>query len=95
MNKFTPGPWEVAPQSDVDYRNLKFTVVGIDGTLFQTVSTRIEKNEANACLVAASVDLLAVLEELQESASYWCEYDVPLGIVDRINAAIAKARGES
>ena len=26
-----------------------------------------------------------VLKELQESASYWSEYDVPLGIVDRIN----------
>ena len=36
-------------------------------------------------------ELLAVLKELQESASYWGEYDVPLGIVDRINAAIAKA----
>ena len=36
-------------------------------------------------------ELLAVLKELQESASYWSEYDVPLGIVDRINAVIAKA----
>ena len=32
--------------------------------------------------------MLAVLQELQESASYWGEYDVPLGIVERINAAI-------
>ncbi len=36
-------------------------------------------------------ELLAVLKELQESAAYWSEYDVPLGIVDRINAAIANA----
>lgn len=35
--------------------------------------------------------LLAVAKELQESAAYWSEYDVPLGIVDRLNAAIAKA----
>lgn len=35
--------------------------------------------------------LLAVTKELQESAAYWSEYDVPLGIVDRLNAAIAKA----
>ena len=34
--------------------------------------------------------LLAVAKELQESAAYWSEYDVPLGIVDRLNAAIAK-----
>jgi hypothetical protein len=38
-------------------------------------------------------DMVAVLRELAESASYWSEYDVPLGIVDRINAAIANATG--
>lgn len=42
-----------------------------------------------------NVELLTVLQELQESAAYWSEYDVPLGIVDRINAAIAKATGEN
>jgi len=36
-------------------------------------------------------ELLSVLKELQESASYWSEYDVPLGIVDRINNAIKNA----
>jgi hypothetical protein len=36
-------------------------------------------------------ELLAVLKELQESSAYWSEYDVPIGIVDRINAVIAKA----
>ena len=29
--------------------------------------------------------MYSLLKELQESASYWSEYDVPLGIVDRIN----------
>ena len=38
-----------------------------------------------------NAEMLAVLKELQESAAYWSEYDVPLGIVDRINQAIAKA----
>lgn len=38
-------------------------------------------------------DLLAVVEELIESAAYWSEYDVPLGIVDRMKAAVKKARG--
>jgi len=42
-------------------------------------------------LHALNAELLAVLKEFQESASYWSEYDVPLGIVDRINSAIAKA----
>ena len=51
----------------------------------------IEVGNANARLVAAAPDLLAVVKELEESASYWSEYDVPLGIVDRLRAAIAKA----
>ena len=42
---------------------------------------------------AAAPDLLAVLNELAGSAEYWSEYDVPLGIVDRMKAAIAKAEG--
>lgn len=50
-----------------------------------------EETTANARLIAAAPDLLAVVQELEESAGYWSEYDVPLGIVDRIRAAIAKA----
>lgn len=45
-----------------------------------------QKNKTNT-------DMLNVLLELQESASYWSEYDVPIGIVDRINSAINKAVG--
>ena len=37
--------------------------------------------------------LLNVCEELQESAAYWSEYDVPIGIVDRLNSAIEFAYG--
>jgi hypothetical protein len=33
--------------------------------------------------------LLAMCVELSECAEYWSEYDVPIGIVDRLNAAIA------
>ncbi len=36
-------------------------------------------------------DMLKILLELQESAVYWSEYDVPLGILDRINETIEKA----
>ena len=48
---------------------------------------------ANAKLIAAAPELLAVCLSLQESASYWGDYDVPIGIVDQLNAAILKAQG--
>ena len=32
-----------------------------------------------------------LLIELKECAQYWSEYDVPLGIVDRLNNVIEKA----
>ena len=56
----------------------------------------------NACLdiptealeAGAVRDLVAVVEELLESAAYWSEYDVPLGIVDRMRTAHDKAKGE-
>lgn len=37
--------------------------------------------------------LLSICEELRESAEYWSEYDVPLGIVDRLIDAIASTKG--
>ena len=54
-------------------------------------SWRMDVTHPDAVLMAAAPDLLAVAKELEESASYWSEYDVPLGIVDRLRAAIAKA----
>ena len=37
-------------------------------------------------------ELLSICAELQESAEYWSEYDVPLGIVERLTAAIASVK---
>ena len=39
------------------------------------------------CLRHAIADALAVLSELEQSAAYWSDYDVPLGIMDRIKSA--------
>lgn len=55
----------------------------------------VETRNANARLIAAAPDLLAVALELAESVAYWSEYDVPIGIVERLRAAIAKATGEA
>ena len=38
-------------------------------------------------------ELLSICAELQESAEYWSEYDVPLGIVERLTVAIASVKG--
>lgn len=45
-------------------------------------------------IVAAAPEMLEMLLELRECAEYWSEYDVPLGIVERLDETIRKARGE-
>ena len=47
---------------------------------------KIEKDK----MAAFAPEMYSLLKELQESASYWSEYDVPLGIVDRINEVLKK-----
>ena len=37
-------------------------------------------------------NLYEVLAELEESSSYWSEYDVPLGIVERISDVLNDIR---
>lgn len=41
----------------------------------------------------AMAEAHAVLAELEQSAAYWSEYDVPLGIVDRVRAARQQLKG--
>ena len=103
--KHTPGPWIYArefgpniteqPRITTIARCADF-VIGLEcdypGGDYRNGDPSGDE-EADARLIAASPDMLSVLQELKESASYWSEYDVPLGIVDRINAAIAKATG--
>jgi len=88
MNKnHTPGPW-VYYYEQIGNQH----IVWSDNSRIVSLSMN-DDAESNARLIAAAPDLLAVLQDLQESAGYWSEYDVPIGIVDRINAAIAKAAG--
>ena len=43
---------------------------------------------------AMQEEMLSMLLELQECSEYWSEYYVPIGLVDRLNAVITKAKGE-
>lgn len=83
-----PGPWIARHEPD-DCG--EFAIQAANGIHVALTIGSTRSEAANALVIAAAPDMLAVLQELQESASYWSEYDVPLGIVDRINAAIAKA----
>ena len=102
----TPGPWkfEVVEEAD-SFLGCKWLDGGGGSTVIdlsdewmgypecgQDLQMTISKDDA--ALIAAAPEMLVVLEELRESASYWSEYDVPLGIVERIEFAIRKARGE-
>jgi hypothetical protein len=97
----TPGPWYVGTEFNDQGRHIYAAqkVRHEDGDEWHPLIACTDDDErlvdwqANAVLIAAAPDMISVLKELQESASYWSEYDVPIGIVDRINAAIAKATG--
>lgn len=94
--KHTKGPWKVEYETDItgtenDPENGCVGVVDVAHVYLRTVAGR---TEANARLISAAPELLEVLRELEQSCEYWSEYDVPLGIVDRIKSAITKATGE-
>lgn len=83
--KHTPGPWK----NDC---NVEITA-GLRPICGMKFPFQEPEQAANASLIAAAPDMLSVLQELDESCAYWSEYDVPVGIVSRIQAAIAKATG--
>jgi hypothetical protein len=62
-----------------------------------TPYTEVNREAANELrrLHEVNAELLGLVKDLQEPARYWCDYDVPLGIVERINAAVKKATGET
>jgi hypothetical protein len=104
--KHTPGPWTlgdfpwmcqvIAPVNDPDRPGLGHVVCKTwsPDHIASYVGFSRDEQYANARLIAAAPDLLAVLKEVAECSEYWSEYDVPLGIHERIAAAIAKAEGE-
>ena len=87
MSAHTPGPWSVGdPTGLVNQLSIKPAIGVVYGAG--------EEIKANARLISAAPDMYAVLRELAECSQYWSEYDVPLGIHERISAALAKAGGQ-
>lgn len=62
---------------------------GIDCVYCERAALRAE----NERLRAAATEALAVLTRLADSAVYWSEYDVPVGIVSEIDSAKARLAG--
>lgn len=60
-------------------------------SLFLAVAEAADKGEAN--LLAAAREALAVLTRLADSAAYWSNYDVPVGLVADVDAAKARLAG--
>lgn len=91
--KHTPGPWRTNRLAN--YEEPGHVVLWLDTSKAGVRGRRLDYKgcftHADATLIAAAPDLLAVARELAEAAAYWSEYDVPLGLADRLNAAIAKA----
>ena len=59
-------------------------------TCMKEMKKKIEKDK----MADFAPQMYSVLKELQESASYWSEYDVPLGIVGRINEVLKKVESD-
>ena len=84
-----------------DYDNGKYTVV-FDETTGALYALRygeywkdISGNKLiywmlvdHLCALNRNKRLLSVCEELLESAEYWSEYDVPIGIVDKLREVV-------
>ena len=52
-----------------------------------------EQQKREAPLRAAAREALDVLTRLADSAAYWSDYDVPVGIVAEVDAAKARLAG--
>lgn len=87
----TPGPWRTRRGFGRDVE----TESGITIAFASDRDVSERRARSNARLIAAAPALLATLKELRDSAAYWSEYDVPVGIVERINAAIDRAEGRA
>lgn len=97
MNEPTKRPWSQAgiafPDSDRPWTNIWGPRASPDHQSGPMIAREVSLPDAELIVRAVNAhdDLLAVCRELLDSAEYWSDYDVPLGIVDRLRAAVEKA----
>lgn len=88
MNKHTPAPWGY----EYSKANRAYEIAPFDENKYLDWSREIcitaSKNMANARLIAASPELLWVLESIVEMNPA-----LPMGLIEAAEAAIAKATG--
>lgn len=72
--------------TDLEYKNTEKSPVICD-----LYAQHTEEGRANAKLLRSAPEMLEMLLELQECAEYWSEYDVPIGIKERLDKVIHKA----
>ena len=100
--KHTPGPWRTLQEEcDKPYIRIRGTIPGERYKVANVLTPvydgvhygEAEQTRANARLIAAAPDMLAVLQACHEAMSYMSEYDIPLTLPGQVKAAIAKAIG--
>ena len=89
--KATPGPWELHESGAIVGPKIDDKPIWLRPVIAR-FETGVKREDA--ILMSESRNMYAVLSELEESCEYWSEYDVPLGMVDRIKSALKRARGE-
>lgn len=97
----TPGPWTIISH-DMGDEDIMFLPTGIRGSDRKTIISfdgglcpedfegDVAVIRANASLIAAAPDMLAMLEEIREWAYRWSE----IRTVEQLDKVIRKARGE-
>jgi len=102
MRKHTPGPWKLEPYDsclagdDFQWGGIWAGPVMLDGInygqpAYATIKPEtLERMEADARLIAAAPDLLALAERIARLP----EHGHYLALIDEARAAIAKATGE-
>lgn len=96
----TPGPWKVGADSGWAPWSDSIEVAADRESVCFTAGINAETQKANARLIAAAPDLLAIAKECLELAKLASDLtggrgddDYVFGIEDRLTAAIAKAEG--